>query len=229
MPRRGPCLRRRVLTMGHEFTFGGADLIARPSGALHWPERGLLVISDLHLGKSARLARRGGALIPPYETRATLDKLAQEIHATDAAQVMALGDSFDDLEAADGLDEAEDRALKALMEGREWTWVEGNHDPGAPGPYGVQAAEITLEGIHFRHIGSGPGPEISGHLHPKARLAGRSHPCFILGDQRLILPAFGTYTGGLWITDPLISTLFPGPARAILTGTRARVIPLPGP
>lgn len=214
--------------MGFEFTFGGASLIARPSGALFWPERGLLIVSDLHFGKSARLARRGGALIPPYETRATLDRLAREITATDARGILALGDSFDDSAAADDLDPQDQTALLGLMAGRDWYWVEGNHDPGPPGRFGAPWRELVLQGIHFRHIGGGAGPEISGHLHPKARLAGRSFPCFVLDARRLILPAFGTYTGGIWVTDPVIAGLLTHPARAILTGARCRVIPLPG-
>lgn len=212
--------------MGHEFTFGGARLSALPSGALFWPERGLLVVSDLHLGKSARLARRSGALIPPYETRETLEKLARDLADTGAGAVMTLGDSFDDTEAADNLDPSEAARLCGLMAGRDWTWISGNHDPGASAAFGAETPEVTVAGLHFRHIGGGATPEISGHLHPKARLAGRSHPCFVLGGQRLILPAYGIYTGGLWVGDPAIAGLFAGSAQALLTGTRIRVIPL---
>lgn len=213
--------------MGHEFTFGGATLTALPSGALFWRARGLLVVSDLHLGKSARLARRGGALIPPYETRETLEKLDRDLAATAARAVMALGDSFDGPEAADDLDPTDAARLRGLMEGRDWTWVSGNHDPGPPGAFGAETAEVILDGLNFRHIGGAATPEISGHLHPKARLAGRSHPCFALTENRLILPAFGAYTGGLWADDPTVARLLAGPAQAMLTGTRIRVIPLP--
>lgn len=215
------------LSMGFEFIFAGATLLALPSGALFWPERGLLIVSDLHFGKSARLARRGGALIPPYEDRATLDRLERAIATTDARAVLALGDSFDDVEAAEQMDAGDRSRLQCLMAGRDWFWVEGNHDAGPAGPFGAQWPELTLGGIHFRHIGGGIGPEVSGHLHPKARLAGRSHPCFVTDGLRLILPSFGCYTGGIWVNDPVITRLLTRPARAILTGAKCRIIPLP--
>ena len=88
----------------YRFSLASADLIALPSGALHWPEQRLLAVSDLHFGKSERLARRGGALLPPFETRDTLQRLDGDLEATGARVVIALGDSFDDLQAAEAMD-----------------------------------------------------------------------------------------------------------------------------
>ena len=82
----------------------GITLAARASGALWWPDERLLCVADLHLGKSERLARRGGALLPPYETAETLDRLAAEIAALAPARVVCLGDSFDDTAAGAALD-----------------------------------------------------------------------------------------------------------------------------
>ena len=82
------------------FALCGEALIARASGALYWPAQGLLCVADLHLGKAQRAALGGGAMLPPYEVRATLDRLAAELAATGARRVLALGDSFDDLGAA---------------------------------------------------------------------------------------------------------------------------------
>jgi DNA ligase-associated metallophosphoesterase len=212
---------------GWAFGLGGARLRALASGALHWPEEGLLCVSDLHLGKAERLARRGGALLPPYGTRATLARLDADLEASGARRVICLGDSFDDLEAAADLAEEERLWLRRLMAGRDWIWILGNHDP-APVDYGgSHRAVVRIGSLSFRHIASEGTPEVSGHYHPKARLAGQARPCFLLDAVRLILPAYGAYTGGLWCHDPALAGLMRPEAKAILTGARALALPMP--
>lgn len=211
----------------HAFSFAGHRMHALPSGALHWPDRGLLVVSDLHFGKSERLARRGGSLLPPYETHATLARLDADIAATAARSVVCLGDSFDDTAASDALDQTDRIWLARLMAGRDWTWVTGNHDPGPVDPGGAGPAEVRLGPITLRHIATADTPEISGHYHPKARLVGRARPCFLIDGARVILPAYGTYTGGLSCDDPALVALMHPQAVAVLTGETARAIPMP--
>ncbi len=210
----------------HAFTLHNAQLQALPSGALFWPDQSLLTISDLHFGKSERLARRGGSLLPPYENRATLQKLDQDIERLNPARVLCLGDSFDDLTAADHLDEADYRWLTRLMAGRHWTWIAGNHDAGPVELGGSHLAEFHLGNIAFRHIATTQTPEISGHYHPKARLPGRAAPAFLIDAYRVILPAYGTYTGGLWCDHPSLAALMQPNALAVLTGARCLVIPM---
>ena len=214
--------------MHHALLHTGHTLHLLPSGGLHWPARQLLAVSDLHFGKSERLARRGGTLLPPYDTRATLAKLDADLEKTGASQVICLGDSFDDDTAADGLDEADSLWLARLMAGRDWTWITSNHDPGPVTLGGAHRAELRLAPFTFRHIAiPGEQAEISGHYHPKARLAGRARPCFLADTTRLILPAYGTYTGGLWCNHPALTGLMARDALAVLTGTRALAIPMP--
>ncbi len=214
--------------MHHAFSFHGETLHLLPTGALHWPARQMLVVSDLHLGKSERLARRGGTLLPPYETRATLARLDSDLDATRASEVICLGDSFDDDVAANEMDEADRLWLTRLMAGRDWTWITGNHDPGPVSIGGTHRAERHMRPFTFRHIAApGESAEISGHYHPKARLAGRSRPCFLADTARIILPAYGTYTGGLWCDDIALTSLMAPNALAILTGPRALAIPMP--
>lgn len=214
--------------MHHALFFHGETLHLRPSGALFWPARNLLAVSDLHLGKSERLARRGGSLLPPYETQATLEKLDRELEATRATSVICLGDSFDDAMAADGIEEPSRLWLVRLMAGRDWTWITGNHDPGPIDIGGTHRAEVKLSPFTFRHIAKhSEKAEISGHYHPKARLAGRARPCFLADAARLILPAYGVYTGGLAATHAALTGLMAPDALAILTGTRALTIPMP--
>jgi len=210
-------------------TFAQTELLASASGALFWPAQKMLVVSDLHLGKSERIARLGGALLPPYETRETLKRLGSDIEAYAPEQVICLGDSFDDLMAQNALDDEENLDLVTMMAGRKWVWIEGNHDPGPISLGGTHLAEFTCGALTFRHIAltsTDPG-EISGHYHPKAKLAGTTRPAFIFDEIRMILPAYGAYTGGLKTNDKAITGLMSKNATAILTGKSQHQIPMP--
>lgn len=213
---------------GYGFTLAGAQLMALGSGALWWAEEALLCVSDLHLGKAERVARRGGSQLPPYETRDTLTRLQDLLEATGARQVVCLGDSFDDDAAARALPEPERLWIARLMAGRRWVWIEGNHDPGPVELGGSHLAQLALGPLTFRHIAEAEAAgEISGHYHPKARLRGTSRPAFLLDARRLILPAFGTYTGGLRSHADVLCSLMAPDALAILTGPRPLPVPMP--
>lgn len=202
---------------GLAFRFAGADLVARASGALWWPRHRALIVADLHLGKSERLARRRGTLLPPFETRDTLHRLEAEIAATDPAQVISLGDAFDDDAARGGLPPEDRAALDEMLRTAPWHWVAGNHDSGSG------SAALWFDDVALRHV-AGDGPDISGHYHPKARISGQRRAVFVCGAQHLILPAFGTYTGGLDVTAPALRPYATG-ARLIATGRRAVMFP----
>ncbi|OED48930.1 ligase-associated DNA damage response endonuclease PdeM [Leisingera sp. S232] len=213
---------------GYDFPLAGARLTAFGSGALWWAEHRLLCVSDLHLGKSERHARRGGSALPPYETQDTLTRLAELVASLQPQTVVCLGDSFDDDAASQALPDAEKSQLTALMQNRHWIWITGNHDPAPAGLGGEQMPALHLAPLTFRHIAAPLAKaEISGHYHPKARLRSTSRPCFLLDRSRLILPAFGTYTGGLRSSDPVLSSLMAADALAILTGPQALAIPMP--
>lgn len=217
------------MTGAHSFTFCGIHALALPSGALFLPDHALLCVSDLHLGKSERHARRGGPLLPPYETRATLERLARDIETAQPGMVVALGDSFDDGAAAEAM-EPEDAALLAgLMEGRAWVWIGGNHDPRPTEHGGVHAHEHRVGPLVFRHIAedaADPG-EVSGHYHPKHAVPGfRAKPCFLCDGRRLMLPAYGAYTGGLDSRAPGLRGLFGPQTLAVLVGNRALPVPV---
>ncbi|TNJ42023.1 ligase-associated DNA damage response endonuclease PdeM [Phaeobacter sp. B1627] len=213
-------------TTGFDFTLSGARLCALGAGALWWPAQRTLVVSDLHLGKSDRVSRRTGVFLPPYETRDTLDRLQALINDLNPQSVICLGDTFDDDTAARNLPQADRTKLQGMMQGRRWIWVEGNHDPSPPALAGEALAEFNTPPLTFRHVAAqGTTGEISGHYHPKASLRGQSRPAFLLDRNRLILPAFGTYTGGLRCTDPALTSVMEHNALAILTGP----VPLPRP
>lgn len=215
---------------GTEILLAGERLDPRPSGALYWPAQSLLVVGDLHLGRSERLARQGAGLLPPYETADTLNRLEEEIARLRPRVVVCLGDSFDDLEAAAALTGDVALRIERLAAGRRWIWIAGNHDPGPVDLPGTHLAEAALAPLVFRHIaesGAVLGPslgEVSAHFHPKARVSRRgqriSRPCFLVDENRVILPAFGTYTGGLDALSPAFDPLLAPTARALLLGRK---------
>lgn len=205
----------------HGFTRGsgmiaiaGEVALCDPRGALFFPDMRLLVVSDLHLEKGSAFARRG-RLLPPYDTGATLDLLDTVIADHRPATVISLGDSFHDGFGAERMPSIYRDRLLALMAGREWIWVAGNHDPDAPADLpGVVAGELALGDLRFRHeplAGAEPG-EIAGHLHPGAVVVQRGRAvrrrCFATDGERLVMPAFGAYTGSLNVLDKAYQGLF---------------------
>jgi DNA ligase-associated metallophosphoesterase len=194
----------------------GAALIADVSGALWWPAEALLAVADLHLEKGSAFARRG-TLLPPYDTAATLARLADAITHYRPQRLICLGDSFHDRSAAGRLSHSDAAALARLVGACDWIWICGNHDPAPPaGLGGRTAAAWNQAALQFRHEATaGPAAgEISGHFHPKAAIARHGKRaggrCFVTDGRRLILPAFGAYAGGLDVLDPAIAGLFAG-------------------
>lgn len=208
------------------FIFCGANCLALPTGALFLPGAGVLCVSDLHLGKSDRIARRSGVMLPPYEVQQTLQKLESDIERLSPQTVVCLGDSFDDVQAARDLAKDMRQWLIRMQAGRDWIWIEGNHDPGPMDMGGTHRHEARLGGLTFRHIASNASAEVSGHYHPKHRLAGRSRPAFLYDDMRMIMPAYGSYTGGLRSDAPVLRNLFLDTPIAILTGRKAIAVPV---
>ncbi|MCA1941871.1 MAG: ligase-associated DNA damage response endonuclease PdeM [Caenispirillum bisanense] len=204
----------------------GVMLLPDPTGALFWPKERTLVVADMHLEKAATLARRGAGLLPPYDTRETLGLLELLVRRHAPKRLIALGDAFHDGEAARRLGETDAARLRKLTAATDWVWITGNHDPVAPLHLGGRAAtEEHIGPLVFRHDPT-PGPradgEVAGHLHPKAAVTVRgqrlSRPCFVTDTRRLLLPAFGTFTGGLEVWDPAIRSLFARDFTVFLTG-----------
>ena len=192
------------------FAFAGHGLAASPDGAIHWPAEQALLVADLHLEKASWYAQ-GGQFLPPYDSLATLTALASVVEQTQVRRLYCLGDSFHDRFGCDRLPE-DARTLLLELTGRlDWTWVLGNHDPGfADHCGGTLVEEVEVSGIVLRHeaVRDDPRPEISGHFHPKYRLSlkGRnvSRRCIVASATKLILPAFGSLTGGLDASHPEI-------------------------
>ncbi|MDB5447875.1 MAG: hypothetical protein JWQ97_3192 [Phenylobacterium sp.] len=199
----------------------GAEAHLRASGALWLQAEACLVVADLHLEKGSSYAARG-QMLPPYDTRETLGRLEAEIAALSPRMVVLLGDTFHDRGSEDRLDAADAGRIAALARGRTLVWVIGNHDADGPRALpGETAGELELAGLTLRHeprAGRQPG-EVCGHLHPAAKVRSARgavrRRCFATDAERLILPAFGAYAGGLNVRDAAFSGLF---ARPLLAG-----------
>lgn len=212
----------------------GARLLADISGAAFEPDTATLLVADLHLEKGSAFAVRG-QLLPPYDTRETLRRLADAMARLNARRVAALGDSFHDLGADGRIHDSDADTLADLVASVEdWLWIEGNHDPEPPERFGGRTApEARLGSLILRHEpGEGPAPgEVAGHLHPCARVSvrgrGLRRRCFAGDGSRLVLPAFGAYAGGLNVCDPAWRPVFKARPTAWMLGDQG-VFPISG-
>lgn len=201
------------------FDFHDQEFRLGTSQAVFWAEENALLVADLHFEKASFFARHG-QMLPPYDSRATLERLAEAIRHTGARRVLCLGDSFHDASGVDRMEPHASGMLDALTRATDWVWITGNHDEDARAPGGTVVDELVLSGIALRHIARAgrAGAEVSGHFHPKMRVSvkGRqiARPCAVSSDNRLILPAFGAFTGGMNASDPAILAALQ-PARAI--------------
>src|SRR4029450_5329002 len=207
MPDSAPSLRSHIVVANHEMK-------PLAAGALYWGAEETLLVADLHFEKGAAFAALG-MLLPPYDTRTTLERLHKVIRAVEPSRVVALGDSFHRSHLAESLAEDDLAMLARLQQGREWYWICGNHDPHLPACIGgTVCTTLTISGITLRHEPSahGSGREIAAHLPPMARIARRGsvirRRCFATDGNRLVMPAFGAYAGGLNVRHEAFEPLF---------------------
>lgn len=214
------------------FSFAGHDFFASADGAVHWPSQSALLVADLHLEKASWFARLG-QMLPPYDSMATLTALERDIERSGATRLYCLGDSFHDRFGCDRLPNAARDLLTAMTNMLDWVWITGNHDAGFIDHCGGSIAEeVVLDGIVLRHeaVAGDSTPEMSGHFHPKLRLSrkGRnvSRRCFVASATKLILPAYGTLTGGLDASHPEILRKV-GPGASALVPVTDRLLRFP--
>lgn len=212
-------------------TLAGQPAFLDPSGALWLPDAEVLVVSDLHFEKGSHFAQRG-QFLPPYDTRATLGALERLVAVWRPRRIVSLGDAFHDPQAERRMDEEDAARLEALCRAAEWLWVLGNHDPHPPQRFAGSAGEvIEAAGLVFVHEpGDHPGWNAAGHLHPCAVATrdgrGVRRRAFVTDGVRMILPAFGAFTGGLNVLDEAFAGLLEEPFTAHLCG-RDRVYAVP--
>jgi uncharacterized protein len=215
---------------GVGFALAGTAVTALAEGALWLSSARALIVSDLHLEKGSSFARRG-QMLPPYDTRATLGRLVALVDRLAPDVIVSLGDSFHDPFAAGRLSDEDAATVRSLTAGADFVWIEGNHDPRPPVGLGGRAAETLLvAGLTLRHDPTGAEAEIAGHLHPCAAISGRGRRvrarCFATDGVRLVMPAFGAFTGGLNVCDAAFAPLFPAGCDAVLLA-RGNTYPAP--
>jgi len=213
----------------------GEHLVLDPAGALFWPAASVLAVADLHLEKGTAAAARG-QLVPPWDSGLTLARLARLCAHWRPRVLVAVGDSFHDGGGPARLAAADRKAIEDIARDMRIVWVSGNHDPAPPAGVPGLAVEEWCEGaLVFRHQARcAESGEISGHFHPKARVATRAgqvvRPCFVSDGRKIVLPAFGAYTGGLDVRSAAFATLFPqGGSVHLLGEARLYTFPLPAP
>lgn len=210
----------------------GKSLLAHKSGALYWPAENALIVSDLHFEKGSSFAARG-QMLPPYDTRDTLHKLATVIDYYQAATIIALGDSLHDAAAVSRMNSDDRDALRFMQDDREWIWITGNHDPEIDKTLGGHVlSQLTVEGITLRHepANGAVSHEIAGHLHPAAKIVLHAtalrRPCFVSNGLRLVMPAFGAFTGGLNILGTAFEPVFGNEGMAVFMLGQEGVYPI---
>ena len=214
------------------FSFAGEELLLTSGQALYWPRERALLVADLHLEKASFYARFG-QLLPPYDSRETLGRVADAVMQTGARRVFCLGDNFHDTDGAARLESHAAGMLEALTRATDWVWVSGNHDLGNV-PCGTAIDELEVAGLILRHeaLAGETRPELSGHFHPKLKVTARGRrvvrPCTVASERKLILPAFGALTGGMDAADPAIIAAMQ-PARAVdaLLGVSGKLLQYP--
>lgn len=219
--------------------FAGEELVLTSSRALYWPKERALLVADLHLEKASFYARHG-QMLPPYDSRETLERLADAVKATGARRIITLGDNFHDDAGAQRLDPYASGMLQALTRTLDWVWITGNHDSEmARGFGGALEQELEIAGIVLRHEAKRgeTRPELSGHYHPKMRVKVRerhiSRPCGVVSrsetkGDRMILPAFGALTGGMDAGSPeILDALSPASRIDAVLPAKGRLVQFP--
>lgn len=199
-----------------EIEIAGACVVADRTGALWWPAQSLLAVADLHFEKGSAFAARTGQMLPPYDTQATLKIFSEVVERFQPKRIVCLGDNFHDADGPSRLEPGARAGIQALMRGRRFVWIEGNHDAAAALVLGGESApELLIGTLNFRHeprAGFDAPGEICGHLHPVTTVVTRvkrmRRRCFVSDGSRCVMPALGAFTGGLDVNDAAIAQLF---------------------
>ena len=198
------------------------------SGSIYITELSILLMSDLHIGKSYSCAKNGNFL-PPFEIDETIEKIKSIVDFYNPKKIISLGDSFHEASTLEIIDKIYIKNLNKIFKEREVIFIDGNHDAELKSKEKIDATfkdSLKLDNFNFTHIKNSKIInnlfEFSGHFHPKVSIIFNrvtySLKCFVLGKNFCILPSFGTYTGGLNINSNTLKKIIPQEKTVIAIG-----------
>ena len=183
--------------------------------------------------RARRYAERG-TLLPPYDTRETLARLAEvdrPLRARHASSRSATACTMRGAAERIGADDLEISA--ALQEDREWIWIAGNHDPEIAERARRARLLDDLE-VAGSRCATSRRPAASRTRSPATCTPPPSspctattirRPCFVGNGRRLVMPAFGAFTGGLNVLDDAFEPLFGNGGMARVDARPGRALP----
>jgi len=177
-----------------------------PQRLVFWHERNMLILADPHFGKAAAF-RQSGIAIPTGTSAHDLQQLCESIAAVGAKRVLVLGDLMHASGVSGSHLKACIRRQRKMRMDIEWLLVRGNHDRSgddmvAAFEFRMVVDRLTMPPFTFVHKPDVQSDTyiLSGHVHPAVQLfgpggLGERLPCFLIGREQAILPAFGSFTG----------------------------------
>ncbi len=204
-----------------EIKFANKSFLLLPDGSICWPTKKALILGDLHLEKSSFLASLGNFL-PPYDSFETLYKLNNTLSSLEINTVILLGDIFHDKDGIKRISNKLHHYLESLCKKYKVIWIVGNHDGFLKPKNANICLRYRIDDINFVHKAEkNTINEFSGHYHPKATIKlfkkKISRPCFLVGKSKIILPAYGTFTGGIDSTDEVFNKVLEGGHQGYVT------------
>jgi len=187
--------------------FNNHEFKINNDGVLFWLEKKIAIVSDLHLEKGSSFASLG-QFIPPYDSEETLKKLINFLKTHEVQTIILLGDTFHDGGALNRMSSKVKSIFDSLVENYEIIFVLGNHENKMKSAFIKFYERYIVDDIHFLHEAVLEKKyQISGHFHPVASLKINSkqitEKCLIHSENHIIMPAFGEFTGGLNINNPV--------------------------
>jgi len=187
--------------------FNNHEFKINNDGVLFWLEKKIAIVSDLHLEKGSSFAS-SGQFVPPFDSEETLKKLINFLKTHEVQTIILLGDTFHDRGALNRMSSKVKSIFDSLVENYEIIFVLGNHENKMKSAFIKFYERYIVDDIHFLHEAVLEKKyQISGHFHPVASLKINSkqitEKCLIHSENHIIMPAFGEFTGGLNINNPV--------------------------
>jgi uncharacterized protein len=192
--------------------FAGEELVLLAERAVLWPKHRILMLADVHFGKSATF-RASGIPVPEGECQADLDRITKLVKAHEVSHLIIIGDFYHSgIPLTDSL-ESMLRSFRDNLQA-QITLVRGNHDSHRHRllPMEERIRLAPFEIVHDPAHRTADGCAIAGHLHPLCRIGRGSKsrlPCFVITESLLVLPAFGSFTSGHVIASAPGQSLYP--------------------